>query len=112
MNRNKKWFYPEVNPKEEVQKEPNIQQEKGYACPCCGYLTLPVPQKEAVSYICPVCFWENDVFIQSAAEPSDENHGMTLAEAKENIRQFGACCEQMLSYVRKAFPEEIPKDHS
>ena len=112
MNRNKKWFYPEVNPKEEVQKEPNIQQEKGYACPCCGYLTLSMPQKEAVSYICPVCFWENDVFIQSAAEPSDENHGMTLAEAKENFRQFGACCEQMLSYVRKAFPEEIPKDHS
>ena len=78
----------------------------------CGYLTLPMPQKEAVSYICPVCFWENDVFIQSAAEPSDENHGMTLAEARENFRQFGACCEQMLSYVRKAFPEEIPKDHS
>ena len=77
-----------------------------YPCPCCGYRTLPVPQEEAVAYICPVCFWENDVFLQSETEPSDENHGMTLAEAKEQMRQIGACCERVLPYVRKAFPGE------
>ena len=31
-----------------------------YPCPCCGFLTLPVPREEAIAYICPVCFWEND----------------------------------------------------
>ena len=77
-----------------------------YPCPCCGYRTLPVPQEEAVAYICPVCFWENDVFLQSETEPSVENHGMTLAEARANFRRLGACCEQMLPYVRKAFPGE------
>lgn len=34
-----------------------------YPCPCCGYLTYPVPREDAIAYICPVCFWENDVFV-------------------------------------------------
>ena len=51
-----------------------------YSCPCCGYYTFPVPADQAVAYICPVCFWENDVFIESDDEPSDENHGLTLNE--------------------------------
>lgn len=33
-----------------------------YPCPCCGNLTLPVKPEDAVAFICPVCFWENDVF--------------------------------------------------
>lgn len=52
-----------------------------YPCPCCGYLTYPVPQEEAIAYICPVCFWENDVFVTSDDEPSDENHGIPLRPA-------------------------------
>ena len=47
-----------------------------YPCPCCGYLTYPVPREDAIAYICPVCFWENDVFVTSVDEPSDENHGI------------------------------------
>lgn len=80
-----------------------------YPCPCCGYITLPVPQEDAIAYICPVCFWENDVFIKSDDEPSDENHGMTLNEARENYRAIGACTEKMLIHVRKPLPGEYPK---
>ena len=83
-------------------------QEK-YPCPCCGCLTLPVPSEDALAYVCPVCFWENDVFIVTDEEPSDENHGMTLWEARSNYREFGACCERMLCYVRKPYPQELPK---
>ena len=55
---------------------PAAQDRPGrYPCPCCGQITLPVPPEEAVAYICPVCWWENDVFISSDNEPSDENHG-------------------------------------
>lgn len=42
-----------------------------YPCPCCGYLTYPVPREDAIAYICPVCFWENDVFVTSDDEPSE-----------------------------------------
>ena len=29
-----------------------------YPCPCCGFLTLPVPREEAITHICPVRFGE------------------------------------------------------
>ncbi len=79
-----------------------------YPCPCCGCLTYPVPQKEAIAYICDVCYWENDLFIQSDDEPSDENHGLTLRQAQENYREIGACSVQMLPYVRQPSRDELP----
>ena len=69
---------------------PAAQDRPGrYPCPCCGQITLPVPPEEAVAYICPVCWWENDVFISSDNEPSDENHGLTLSQGRENVRRLG-----------------------
>ena len=47
------------------------------------------------AYICPVCWWENDVFISSDNEPSDENHGLTLSQGRENVRRFGTCDPRM-----------------
>lgn len=79
-----------------------------HPCPCCGYLTYSVPPEEDIAYICPVCFWENDVFITSDDEPSDENHGVSLRKARENYRSFGACTRSMLPYVRGPEPEEVP----
>lgn len=55
-----------------------------YKCLCYGNDTLPVPTEEAIAYICPVCWWENDVFLKSSDESSDENHVMTLMEAQED----------------------------
>lgn len=43
----------------------------------------------------PVCWWENDVFISSDNEPSDENHGLTLSQGRENVRRFGTCDPRM-----------------
>ena len=78
-----------------------------YPCACCGYLTLPVPREQAIAYICPVCYWENDVFITSDDEPSDENHGITLKEGRENYKVLGACSKERLIYVRNPKPEEF-----
>ena len=60
-----------------------------------GAIPVPVPPEEAVAYICPVCWWENDVFISSDNEPSDENHGLTLSQGRENVRRFGTCDPRM-----------------
>ncbi len=88
-----------------------VEEPKGgYPCPCCGNLTLPVPQEEAVTYICPVCFWENDVFLTGDEEPSDENGGMTLRQAREQYQQMGACEQRFLACVRKPKPDEIPQE--
>ncbi|HIS75976.1 MAG TPA: precorrin-6y C5,15-methyltransferase (decarboxylating) subunit CbiE [Candidatus Merdivicinus excrementipullorum] len=70
-----------------------------YPCPCCGNLTLPVKPEDAVAFICPVCFWENDVFLMSDTEPSDENHGLTLLDGRTNYRKYGACCPEMRPFA-------------
>lgn len=78
-----------------------------YQCLCCGCYTLPVPPEEAVAYICPVCFWENDVFIKSDDEPSDENHGLTLRQAQQNYIDCGACCLEMKRHTRPPYEYEV-----
>ena len=80
-----------------------------YPCPCCGSLTFPVPREEAMAFICPVCFWENDVFDPGEDAPSDENRGMTLRQGRENYRKWGAVREDLVQYTRPPRPEELPK---
>ena len=79
-----------------------------FPCPCCGYLTFPAPKEEAVAFVCPVCFWENDVFTPDADQPSDENRGITLNQGREAFRRLGAVRKYLVRYVRKPLPEEIP----
>ncbi|MEG1447800.1 MAG: CPCC family cysteine-rich protein [Oscillospiraceae bacterium] len=105
-----KYFPTATNNCEKSSDTETTCEEKGiYPCPCCDYITFPVPKEEALSYICPVCFWENDVFTLSDDEPSDENHGMTLNEGRSNFRLFGACTQDMLIHVRNPKLDEIPK---
>lgn len=94
---------------EQSQERPAPPERPGvYPCPCCGCITLPVPAAEAIAYICPVCYWENDVFLTQDDEPSDENHGLTLREAQENYRQYGAVQPALVRYVRPPKAEEQP----
>ena len=77
-----------------------------YPCPCCGSYTFSAPTDCAIAFICPVCYWENDVFTHSSDEPSDENGGITLLEAQANYRKFGAARERLIKFTRPATPEE------
>ena len=79
-----------------------------FPCPCCGYWTFPVSKEEAVAYICPVCFWENDVFALGEDQPSEENRGITLKQGREAFRRLGAVRKDLAQYTRKPLPEEIP----
>ena len=88
-------------------RRPEVETVHGrFPCPCCGCRTLPVPAVDAIAYICPVCFWENDVFLRCENEPSDENHGLTLLQGQENYRQYGAVLPRLIPYVRPPLPEE------
>lgn len=80
-----------------------------YQCPCCGCFTYSVPPEKDHGYICPVCFWENDRRIGLGKEKSSSNHGLTLAEARENYRRIGACEEAMREHVRPPKADEIRK---
>lgn len=91
-----------------AQRESPPPRPGKFPCPCCGYKTFPVPREDAVAYICPVCLWENDVFDPGEDQPSDENRGMTLRQARAAFRRLGAVRAELLPYARKPLPEEIP----
>ena len=75
-----------------------------FPCPCCGYWTFPVPKEEAVAYICPVCFWENDVFTLGEDQPSEENRGITLKQGREAFRGLGAVPKPLAQNPRTPCP--------
>jgi hypothetical protein len=84
----------------------NSQQKEDRArCQCCGYSTI---EAGADYEICPVCFWEDDGRgDEDTNEASGPNHDMSLAQARQNFREFGACDRRFLQQVRKPKPEEL-----
>jgi len=74
----KKLLLPSLTASHEPEQSKKKPEPGRIPCPCCGYKTFPVPKEKAVTCICPVCFWENDVFAPGEGQPSDENRGMTL----------------------------------
>ncbi len=85
--------------KEAVEGEINNAFVPDSPCPCCKYITIP-NHGDAPSYICPVCLWEIDSFIQSENEPSDQNHGLTLAQARQNYAVFGAVLPRLKKHSK------------
>ena len=109
MNREKFLYLPTaVNHAAPEEPSPAPPVPGKHPCPCCGDLTLPVPKEEAVAYICPVCFWENDVFDPGDDAPSDENRGMTLRQGRENFLRWGAVRQDLLQYARAPLEQEQP----
>lgn len=76
-----------------------------YACPCCGFLTIPTRTDWD---LCPVCFWEDDP--SQAVDEASENgaNGISLVQARANFRALGAIDEAFIHEVRPPRPEEVP----
>ena len=75
-------------------------------CPCCGYRTI---EGGADYEICPVCFWEDDGQDDSDADEvrGGPNYELSLTQARQNFREFGACSRRVLQHVRKPKPDEL-----
>ena len=74
-----------------------------YICPCCGNRTLG----EEGSYdICPVCFWEDDKAMCRDPDLADGANRVSLNEARENYKKYGACMEEFLPFVREPLEDE------
>lgn len=79
------------------------KKKSKYQCPCCGYDTLD--SNEHVYDICPVCYWEDDPFQYEDPDLEGMANGVSLNQARENYKNFGACEESCIKYVR------APKKH-
>jgi cysteine-rich CPCC protein len=78
------------------------------ACPCCGYLTLPGGD-DAEYEICPVCFWQHDIVDEADPDrPPLGPNRVSLAEARRNFAEFGACERKWVGRVRSPRAGEVP----
>jgi hypothetical protein len=77
-----------------------------YACPCCVYITLA---QRAYYEICPVCGWEDEGQDDHDADEyrGGPNH-VTLTEARDNFKAFGASEVRRTTRVREPLREEYP----
>lgn len=98
-------YLPEANcPTHQTQAPAEVKGDS--PCPCCGCITIP-NGGDALAYICPVCLWEIDLFLTDENEPSDQNHGLTLVQARQNYAQCGAVLPRLKQSCRPPFPQEI-----
>ena len=58
-----------------------------YACPCCSYYTFE-EKPSGTYYICPVCYWEDDIVQLEDPDFSGGANEVSLNKAKENFKKF------------------------
>ena len=59
-------------------------------CPCCGFYTIE-NDEEIITDICEVCFWKFDMVAQKHPEKSIGPNKISLNEARDNYKKYGAC---------------------
>jgi hypothetical protein len=77
-----------------------------FQCPCCGYYTLQEGRSNSFD-ICRVCFWEDDGVQFHDPDYEGGANGVSLNQARENFKKFGACDEWSRSSVTKPTKEEM-----
>ena len=77
-----------------------------YKCPCCGYSTLK-EKPSGIYQACPVCYWDDDPVQFENENYSGGANRVSLKQAKENFKEFGAIQREYISLVRE--PEENEK---
>jgi hypothetical protein len=83
------------------------KDNKGYPCPCCGFLTLSEDTHETFE-ICPVCNWEDDDVQFNNPDFRGGANQESLNEARENYKKIGASSIKYVKDVRAPLPDEIP----
>ena len=75
-----------------------------YKCPCCGYYTL---KELGVYVICPVCYWEEEPDQLEDPDLEEQANTVSLNQARENYKKFGACEIRFKKYVRRPKKDEL-----
>jgi len=87
-----------------------MKELKRIKCPCCGYYTFVTYMGDRPLFeICEVCFWQyEETSHDKTDKPSGGANGMlSLNEARENYKKFGACELKLKNLVRQPLKEEL-----
>ena len=76
-----------------------------YPCPCCNFLTFE-ECPDGTFYICPVCFWEDDMVQNNDPLFVGGANGISLQEARTNFQKWGAIKSEYLEHVRAPLATE------
>ncbi|MFF4098167.1 CPCC family cysteine-rich protein [Streptomyces sp. NPDC001903] len=87
------------------RQERGATSARAFPCIVCANLTVGVPGNHE---ICPVCGWQDDGgdYRDPDRYVGGPNH-VTLREARENHRAFGASERRRIDRVRPPRPEEV-----
>lgn len=80
---------------------------KKIQCPCCGYYTIDGTD-EVIVDICPVCYWQYDEVGHDHPDIAvgGPNKQISLNQARENYKKFGASRKDIKLFVREPLEEE------
>jgi hypothetical protein len=105
IERRKRWFDRYTRALDEASVSQPEQPGISYRCPCCRFRTLTC---RGGFEICEVCFWEDDGQDDHDADVvrGGPNASLSLSQARENFRLYGACDRGSVHHVRKPLQEE------
>ena len=86
---------------------------KKIKCHCCGnyFDAVDFGNDFHDGEICPICFWQFDEVGQEKVEISIGPNKVSLADARENYKKFGASTERLKQFVRKPNVDELPENN-
>ncbi|MBC7554741.1 MAG: hydrolase [Taibaiella sp.] len=76
-----------------------------FACACCGFFTI-----SEIHDICDVCYWEEDIYQEEHIFDNGGSNKVCLADAKQNMINFGACEIEFINFVRVPTTDEQVTD--
>ncbi|HSY61279.1 MAG TPA: CPCC family cysteine-rich protein [Cytophaga sp.] len=79
---------------------------KRYVCLCCGYFTLKEEAGNTFQF-CEVCYWEDDGVQSSDRDYESGANHVSLNQAVQNFKKFGASEECFKDNVRLPHKEEL-----
>ena len=82
-------------------------------CPCCGnyYVVADFYDERYIGEICPICYWQYDVVGQEKETIAIGPNKVSLIEARENYKNFGASEARFIENVRKPTMDELPDQY-
>ena len=98
---------PEINgeiTKERLNEIVTLLERK-YKCPCCGFYTLD-DKADNTFQICPVCYWEDDGVQLNDPYYEGGANVVSLYQARENFKNYGAIEVRFKKLVRLPFETE------
>ena len=72
-------------------------------CLCCGYMTL----ESEIYDICSICFWQDDPACWDNGDFVGGANGLSLRQAQENFKNFGACEKVVMDLVRQPKDKDV-----